>query len=63
VKKLLVLVVVLAVVPNIANAKKFEAEKNGHEVVAHSSRAPVVIHKILPPYGLHKHVYAGNAQK
>jgi hypothetical protein len=62
VKKLLFLVVALAMVPSIANAKKFESEKNGHEVVAHTSRAPVAIHKIFPPYGLHKHVYAGNVQ-
>lgn len=59
-KKLLALVIVLAVLPAVANAKRFEAEKNGHEVVAHTSRAPVVVHKILPPYGLHKHVYAGS---
>jgi len=38
-KKLFALVIVLAVMPNVASAKKFEAEKNGHEVVAHTSRA------------------------
>ena len=58
-KTLLALVIVLAVMPNIANATKVETKTNGHEVVAHTSRAPVVIHKIFPPYGLHKHVYAG----
>jgi hypothetical protein len=62
-KKLFALVIVLAVMPNVASAKKFEAEKNGHEVVAHTSRAPVVVHKIFPPYGLHKHVYAGSIEK
>jgi hypothetical protein len=62
-KKLLALVIVLAVMPNVANAKKFEAEKSGHEVVAHTSRAPVIAHKIFPPYGLHKHVYAGSIEK
>lgn len=62
-KKLLVLVVALAVMPSIAIAKKFETTKDGHEVVAHSSRAPVAVHKVLPPYGLHKHVYAGSVQK
>ena len=58
-KTLLALLIVLAVMPNIANATKVETETNGHEVVTHTSRAPVVIHKIFPPYGLHKHVYAG----
>jgi hypothetical protein len=62
-KTLLALVIVLAMMPNIANATKVETEKNGREVVAHTSRAPVAIHKIFPPYGLHKHVYAGRVQK
>ena len=62
-KKLLALVIVLAVLPNVASAKKYESVKNGHDVVAHTSRAPVVVHKIFPPYGLHKHVYAGSAEK
>jgi hypothetical protein len=62
-KKLLALVIILAVVPSLASAKKFESEKDGHEVVAHTSRAPVMVHKIFPPYGLHKHVYAGSLPK
>ena len=62
-RKLLALVIVLAVLPTVASAKKFEAEKFGHEVIAHTSRAPVIVHKILPPYGLHKHVYAGSLDK
>jgi hypothetical protein len=51
------------VLPSIASAKRFEAEKSGREVVAHTSRAPVMVHKIFPPYGLHKHVYAGSLPK
>jgi polysaccharide deacetylase 2 family uncharacterized protein YibQ len=62
-KKLLAIAIVLAVLPNLAVAKKYEAEKNGRQVVAHTSMAPVVVHKILPPYGLHKHVYAGSIEK
>jgi hypothetical protein len=62
-KRLLVLLIVLAVMPRVAVAKKFEAEKNGREVIAHTSRAPVAVHKVFPPYGLHKHVYAGSLQK
>lgn len=62
-RELLAIVIVLAMMPNVASAKKFEATKDGHEVVAHTSRAPVAIHKIFPPYGLHKHVYAGSVQK
>ena len=62
-KKLLFLAIVLAAVPNYASAKKYEAAKNGHEVIAHTSRAPVIVHKLFPPYGLHKHVYAGSLEK
>jgi hypothetical protein len=62
-KKFLALVIVLAVLPNVASAKKYESVKNGRDVVAHTSKAPVVVHKIFPPYGLHKHVYAGSANK
>ena len=62
-KLLIFVVVVLVMMPSIAEAKKLQTEKNGREVVTHTSRAPVAIHKALPPYGVHKHVYAGNAQK
>jgi hypothetical protein len=62
-KTLLALVIMLAVLPNVTSAKTFESQKNGQEVVAHTSRAPVIVHKIFPPYGLHKHVYAGSLPK
>jgi hypothetical protein len=61
-KRLLVFVVLL-MMPSIAEAKKLQTGKNGREVVAHTSRAPVAVHKVFPPYGLHKHVYAGSAKK
>lgn len=62
-KKLLILAIALAVMPNLAYAKKFETTNNGRDVIAHTSRAPVVVHKVFPPYGLHKHVYAGSVKK
>jgi hypothetical protein len=58
-KKMLVLLIALAVLPSVANARKFVTTKDGKEVVAHTSLAPVLVHKILPPYGLGRHVYAG----
>lgn len=58
-----VVVLVMMMMPSIAEAKKFQTGKSGHEVVAHTSRAPVAIHKVLPPYGLHKHVYAGSVKQ
>ena len=60
---ILVVLAGVAVMPSTAGATKYEAEKDGHAVVAHTSRAPVVVHKIFPPYGLHKHVYAGSLKK
>lgn len=30
---------------------------SGKAVVTHSRAAPVVVHRVLPPYGLGKHVY------
>lgn len=29
----------------------------GKEVVAHTRAAPVIVHRVLPPYGIGKHVY------
>ncbi len=54
----LLLLLVLAA-PSVAEAKKYTTVKNGKEVVVHTSLAPVVVHRALPPYGLGKHVYAG----
>ncbi len=54
----LLLLLVLAV-PGVAEAKKQTAVKNGKEVVVHTNPAPVVVHRVLPPYGIGKHVYAG----
>ncbi len=62
-KTLLTLVIVLAVIPSAAHAKRTEANLNGHDVVVHTSRAPVVVHRVLPPYGLHKHVYTGELKR
>lgn len=62
-KKLLALAILFVAIPNVAHAKRFESVKGGREVVAHTSRAPVAVHKIFPPYGLHKHVYAGSIEK
>lgn len=54
----LLLLLVLAV-SGVAEAKKYSTVKNGKEVVVHTNPAPVVVHRVLPPYGIGKHVYAG----
>ncbi|MCR4412146.1 MAG: hypothetical protein NUV77_06935 [Thermoguttaceae bacterium] len=58
----LVLALVAALVlclPGMAEAKRYTAIKDGKEVIVHTNAAPVVVHRVLPPYGLGKHVYAG----
>jgi hypothetical protein len=54
----LLLLFVLAI-PSVAEAKKYTAVKDGKEVVVHTNPAPVAVHRVLPPYGVGKHVYAG----
>jgi hypothetical protein len=55
----LMLLIAILLVPTVVEAEKFTTSKNGKEVVAHTRRAPVVMHRALPPYGLGLHVYAG----
>ncbi len=45
--------------PDRAHAKRYVAIKDGKAVVVHTNVAPVIVHRVLPPYGLGKHVYAG----
>lgn len=60
-KLFFLLVIIVTALASVASAKRFATVKDGKEVVAHTNLAPVVVHKILPPYGLGKHVYAGKA--
>lgn len=62
-KMIALLLVSLFVFPAVAEARRFVAVKDGKEVIAHTSAAPVVVHRILPPYGLGKHVYAGRVDQ
>jgi hypothetical protein len=55
----LILLAVILLTPSIAPAQRFAASKNGKDVIAHTRRAPVVIHKAFPPYGLGVHTYSG----
>jgi hypothetical protein len=55
----LIFLLVLAL-PSIAEAKKHVAVRNGKTVVVHTNPAPVVVHRVFPPYGLGKHVYSSD---
>lgn len=55
----LILLAAIFVLPNVAQAQRFTTPRNGKDVVAHTRRAPVVVHKAFPPYGLGVHVYSG----
>ena len=60
--------IITAIVLGLALASVARAERYntvtpvGKGVVAHTRLAPVVVHRLLPPYGLGKHVYAGRAR-
>lgn len=46
-----------AVSLNKIEMKRYNAVVDGKQVVVHTRLAPVLIHKVLPPYGLGLHVY------
>lgn len=58
---LLALTIALAATA-VAQADRHSATlANGKQVVAHTRLAPVVVHRVLPPYGLGIHVYEPRA--
>jgi hypothetical protein len=57
-RTLVVLFVFAALLPATARAERYGAFINGSEHVVHTRRAPVVLHRAVPPYkGVH--VYQG----
>jgi hypothetical protein len=54
---LLALMMVLSMGCAAWGEKYSEVLPSGREVVIHTRMAPVMVHRILPPYGLGKHVY------
>ena len=58
--KFSLLFLLLLALPSVAEAKKHTAVKNGRTVVVHTNPAPVVVHRVFPPYGLGKHVYSSD---
>ena len=48
---------------NVASAERYATTTStGKAVVAHTRLAPVIVHRVLPPYGLGRHVYAGGVK-
>jgi hypothetical protein len=43
-------------------SKQTVVTSSGKEVVAHTRAAPVIVHRVLPPYGIGKHVYSPRAK-
>jgi len=63
-KRLLIFAIVLLSLSGVCEAKKYEAVSGtGKEVVVHTNLAPVLVHRVLPPYGLGKHVYEKNINR
>jgi len=55
---LLALGIVLMAASFAQASRQTTVTSSGKEVVAHSRVAPVVVHRVFPPYGMGKHVYA-----
>jgi hypothetical protein len=57
-RTLIVLFALAALLPATARAERYAAFINGGEHVVHTRRAPVIMHRAVPPYkGVH--VYQG----
>jgi hypothetical protein len=61
-KALFAVVIVLAMAGLAQATRTNSVQPSGKEVVVHNRLAPVVVHRVLPPYGLGKHVYQGRTR-
>jgi len=62
-KILLTLAIALLMTTAASAATQFPAvTPSGKQVTVHTRLAPVVVHRLLPPYGLGKHVYQGRGR-
>jgi hypothetical protein len=52
----LVLVSISLLAPLSTHARQFTVQQGGRNYVAHTRRAPVIIHRVLPPYR-GEHIY------
>jgi len=56
--RFLLALTITLVVTAVAQAERYATVRpNGKPVVAHTRLAPVVAHRLLPPYGMGIHVY------
>ena len=54
----LLLAAISLVAPLSAQARQYAVQQGGRTYVAHTRRAPVVVHRVLPPYW-GEHIYQG----
>ena len=59
---LLAIGIVLACATFALAAKQSVVNSSGKAVVTHTRAAPVAVHRVLPPYGIGKHVYSPRAK-
>ena len=52
----LILVAALLVAPLSVQARQYAVQQGGRTYVAHTRRAPVIVHRVLPPYW-GEHIY------
>jgi len=58
--KWILALMVLFSMATVSEAARYKVVHNGRVVVAHTRLAPVIVHRVLPPYGLGRHVYMGH---
>lgn len=52
----LLILVAISLLPLAAQARQFPVQQGGRTYIAHTRRAPVVVHRVLPPYW-GEHIY------
>lgn len=62
VKRIILPLLFLATLPLTAQARQYGTRSGGKDYVVHTRKAPVVMHRALPPFK-GQHVYEGKMEK
>lgn len=61
-KRIILPLLLVAAFPFAAQARQYSTRSGGKDYVVHSRKAPVVMHRALPPFK-GQHVYEGRVEK
>jgi hypothetical protein len=62
VTRVVIPLILLFILPLAAQARQYSTHEGGKDHVVHSRKAPVVVHRALPPFK-GQHVYEGRVEK